>query len=259
MTAGQLESSRQNTGQPSNYYPLTLDGIRAILFDLDGTLRHSRPSFNHALFDFAAEFGVPQVAEGRRRALRWAHYYFASSPEVIRDSRKYGIDRDAFMTNYLRRYLVVYGCEPERARRVAPMIYDSMSSRLETQDCVDPETPETLERLKGAGFTLGVVSNREQCFQDLLQTLGLRSFFAFTVAAGEVDSWKPDIGIFQIALDRAGSCPTCTVYVGDNYYADVIGAQRAGLQPVLLDPEGLFPEAECPVIHTLAQLQDVVD
>ena len=34
-----------------------------------------------------------------------------------------------------------------------------------------------------------------------------------------------------------------------------IGAQRAGLKPVLLDPEGLFPEAECSVIRSLSELK----
>ena len=54
-------------------HPLSLNGIQAVLFDLDGTLRHSRPSYNHATFDLAAEFGVEGSDDTRRDALRWAH------------------------------------------------------------------------------------------------------------------------------------------------------------------------------------------
>ena len=84
--------------------------------------------------------------------------------------------------------------------------------------------------------------------------MGLATYFEFALAAGEVNSWKPDEVIFQYALERAGTCPECTMYVGDNYYADIVGAQRAGLQAVLLDPEGVFPDAECPVILSLEEL-----
>jgi ribonucleotide monophosphatase NagD (HAD superfamily) len=42
--------------------------------------------------------------------------------------------------------------------------------------------------------------------------------------------------------------------VGDNYYADVVGARQAGLEPVLLDVNGLFAEPDCLVIQAHSQL-----
>jgi HAD superfamily hydrolase (TIGR01549 family) len=239
-------------------HTLSLEGIRAILFDLDGTLRHSRPSYNHAFFDFAAQLGVPDSDARRRTALRWAHYYFAHSPEIADDHQALGHDEDLFLTNYLRRYLIVYGSDPERAGELAPKIYRRMKETLEPKDWIDPDVPDTLERLREAGFTLGVVSNRTRSFHHLLDELGLGAYFEFALAAGEVNSFKPDEVIFQHAVERAGTCPECTMYVGDNYYADIVGAQRAGLQPVLLDPEGLFPDADCPVIRSLSELERVL-
>jgi FMN phosphatase YigB (HAD superfamily) len=231
-----------------------LDGMRAILFDLDGTLRHSRPSYNHAALDYAVRLGVPGSQEKRRRALRWAHYYWANSPEVQQDFEAFD-GRDGFLTNYLRRYLIAFDCPPEQAATLAPPVYRHMAETHQPQDWVHPDTPGALERLKGAGYTLGVVSNRREPYQDLLNALGLGAHFEFSLAAGEVNSWKPDVVIFEHALQRAGSCPERTVYVGDNYYADVVGARRAGLQPVLLDPEGIFPDPGCPVICSLGELR----
>jgi FMN phosphatase YigB (HAD superfamily) len=49
-----------------------------------------------------------------------------------------------------------------------------------------------------------------------------------------------------------------TLYVGDNYFADVIGARRAGLQPVLYDPKGIFHDPGCPVITNFNDLQKVL-
>ena len=54
------------------------------------------------------------------------------------------------------------------------------------------------------------------------------------------------------------SQPDQTIYVGDNYFADILGAANAGLRPVLLDPDGLFPEAACPVISSLGELLGVL-
>jgi HAD superfamily hydrolase (TIGR01549 family) len=234
---------------------LSLDGIQAILFDLDGTLRHSRPSYNHAFFDFAARFDVSGSDEKRRHALRWTHYYWASSRELLDDIQIVGESRDLLLTNYLRRYLIVYGCASQQAAALAPEIHVRMEEERQPEDWVDPDAPETLGTLKEAGFTLGVVSNRSKPFQDLLDRLGLGPYFEFALAAGEVNSYKPDAVIFQHAVRRAGARPECTMYVGDNYYADVVGAQRAGLQPVLLDPEEIFPAAECLVIRSLGELQ----
>ena len=53
--------------------------------------------------------------------------------------------------------------------------------------------------------------------------------------------------------------PGQAVYVGDNYFADVIGAQRAGIGAVLIDPQDLFPEADCPVIQKISELKLVLD
>jgi len=74
--------------------------------------------------------------------------------------------------------------------------------------------------------------------------------------AGEVGAEKPDPLIFTEALQRLDSRAAQALYVGDNYYADVVGAQRAGILPVLLDPEAIFPEADCPVINEIRDLQD---
>ncbi len=62
----------------------------------------------------------------------------------------------------------------------------------------------------------------------------------------------------QGRFQRLGIQPSQSLYVGDNYYADVVGASRAGLKPVLIDPEGLFPEADCPIICKIGDLPELL-
>ena len=101
---------------------------------------------------------------------------------------------------------------------------------------------------------MGLVTNRSDSAEEEISELGILPFFDFFFSAGEVNSWKPDPGIFEHALYLAESSPEATAYIGDNYYTDVLGAQEAGLYPILYDPLNVFPDAECQVITRIGDL-----
>jgi len=233
---------------------LSPNGVSAVLFDLDGTLRHNLPSSNHTFFDYAAQLGAVDTPERRRMALRWVHYYWAQSAEMLRDQQIYAGLTDAFWSFYAYRTLISFACPEEQAQALGPLVHQRMEAEYEPVDHVSPDAWDTLAALRAAGFSLGVVSNRSRPYAEQMTTLGLAPFFQFALAAGEVNSWKPEPGIFLHAVELLGAQPNMTIYVGDNYYADILGAADAGLRPVLLDPEGLFPEATCPVISSLGEL-----
>lgn len=232
----------------------SLLSYRAIIFDLDGTLRHSQPTYNKKFLEIAFSLGLPESSQGRHRAQRWLHFYWAQSAEMLADKEAFGDQADLFWTTHARKKLLAYGCSPEQAEELAPAIYQRMATEYKPQDWVPPDVATTLRSLSEAGMRLAVVSNRNQPCQEELARLGLLDYLEFSLTSGEVNSWKPDPAIFAHALQRLDLQPPQAVYVGDNYYADVVGADRAGLQPILVDPDGLFPEAECPVISTIGDL-----
>ena len=91
-------------------------------------------------------------------------------------------------------------------------------------------------------------------FYELLDTLDLRRCFDICLASGEVGQAKPHPALFHAALERTGATAGRCLYVGDNYWADVVGSERAGLQPVLIDSLGFFPEAECLILERIEDL-----
>jgi putative hydrolase of the HAD superfamily len=238
---------------------LSPNGIRAVFFDLDGTLRHNDPSPEKTFLDYAVQLGLPDSPERRRKVMRWVHYYWAQSEELLHDRQTYADSEGDFWLNYTRTQLTVFECPQELMDRVLTPIFSHMKDHYKPQDRLLVGVADTLQALKEAGFLLGVVSNRTQPYLEQLERLKLAGYFELVVAAGEVQSWKPDPQIFTHALKILNLAPGETIYVGDNYYADVVGAQRAGMQPVLLDPDGIFPDAGCPVLETVPQLLDLLE
>jgi putative hydrolase of the HAD superfamily len=65
---------------------------------------------------------------------------------------------------------------------------------------------------------------------------------------------KPDPRFFEIALQRSGSRKETTVHVGDFYEIDVVGARRAGLDAILLDPANVNEDRDCVRVRSLDEL-----
>ena len=112
----------------------------------------------------------------------------------------------------------------------------------------------TLKSLRRQGYKMGLVSNRGESIEKEAKDLGFKPFFDFYFTAGDVDSWKPDPAIFEHAVFLAESDPESTTYIGDNYYTDVVGAQNAGIHPILYDPRNIFPDVDCQKITRISDL-----
>lgn len=234
--------------------------IKAILFDLDGTLRLNLPAAGEVFIDYVRSIGVHPSEEDRIRAEHWEHRYFASSPEVKSDNQKFKNDLRGFWVNFAKRRLIALGLPEARAIELAPQVSDHMDKSYKPNVHVPEEAFPLLNYLKDEKYILGVVSNRDDPFHDELSNLNLAHYFKFTLAGGEVGSFKPEPRIFERALELSGTSAAETMYVGDNYFADIVGALRAGLIPVHYDPENLFPDSkfECAVIKSYSEFYNLL-
>lgn len=232
--------------------------IQAVFFDLDGTLRHSIPTGGEVFNQYVASLGFSYTEEDRLRALRWEHQYWASSTDLRDDLLAHSADTENFWIEYSRRRLLALGATVEWAGEVAARASAHMGEMYKPESVVPDDVRRTLPTLRESGYMLAVISNRDRPFQDVLESHNLSEFFPYSLAGGEVDIYKPEPGIFEHALKQMKVTASETVYVGDNYYADILGARRAGLQPVLYDPEQIFPEADCVTIRSFDELIPVI-
>lgn len=228
--------------------------ISTVIFDLDGTLRQSLPGGDSFMLEHAAELGITCSDDCFIAARQWAHRYWASSENLMIDQERYGRGERAFWENYARRTLETLGAPPDKVRELAPKLHEHMHLNYRPVDDIPQDVRPTLSHLRQAGLTIGLLTNRTDSPGEYLQEIGLAPELDFFVSAGEIGSWKPDPECFFYSMGMARSLPQETLYIGDNYYADVVGARQAGIHPVLIDRERIFPEPDCEVIYEIGEL-----
>ena len=146
------------------------------------------------------------------------------------------------------------GISPSAATDAALVDLQAWDDRHNLWDSVPEGVGEALRSFKSAGLRLAVVSNANGTVRALLDRLGFLEFFELVVDSAEEGVEKPDPRIFKIALERTGTEAREALHVGDLYNVDVVGARAAGLRVVLLDEAGLYPDADCPRVGSLAEL-----
>ncbi len=119
-----------------------------------------------------------------------------------------------------------------------------------------PDVVPTLERLAELDYRIGLVSNWDTRLTSISIETGLSRYVDFVISSANVGYLKPQPEIFELALKRADVEPAESLHIGDQYYADIMGARSAGITPVLLDRHGLAPKADCLVINSLTEIVD---
>lgn len=113
---------------------------------------------------------------------------------------------------------------------------------------------DAIERLRGLGVRVAVVSNSDGSVGDSLERAGLADMFEFVIDSHQVGVSKPDPAIFEAALDRLGLAPSATWFVGDSVFHDVNGALAVSMgRAVLVDPYDLGPDT-VPRVSSVAEL-----
>ena len=94
-----------------------------------------------------------------------------------------------------------------------------------------PDTKEVLQRLSQK-YKIGIIANQDFGTEKRLTAFGIRQYLDLVVASAEEGVAKPDLQIFQIALDRANCKPEESVMVGDRIDNDIIPANKIGMTTV---------------------------
>ncbi|MCG8606657.1 HAD family hydrolase [bacterium] len=123
---------------------------------------------------------------------------------------------------------------------------------------VAPDTLKTLNRLTKSDYRLGVISNSNGKIRELLESVGLAPYFEIVVDSKIVGMRKPDPAIFNFALSALNVRPERTLYIGDLYEIDFLGARNVGMNAILFDPQDHHDSPDCLKINRLSQVLNLV-
>jgi putative hydrolase of the HAD superfamily len=216
--------------------------IRAITFDVGGTLIKPWPSVGQIYARVAARHGFPgipperlneQFAEAWRGKVDFRHSW--DDWRIVVKHTFTGF-MDTLAEDFFHDLYLAFA-EPG-----AWHVFDDVLP--------------VLEELKNRGLRLAVVSNWDERLRVLLQRLELASWFDPIVVSIEVGHAKPAAEVFRKAVEGLRLPPEEILHVGDSPKEDVAGANDAGLEAVLLQRGKPERDGAIGTLRELARLLD---
>ena len=226
--------------------------IKAVCFDLHATLAHYQPSREEVYATACHELGFEVSPEALRESLPQADAWWREENSRSPISKRPPKEKTAAYSEYVLRAL--RGAGLEVSHDVALQILTKIFQNGLKFELYDDALP-TLKLLKERNLILGLISNVGIDTDSICKDLGLQPYLDFQVTSFEAGHDKPHPEIFLTALEKAQVKAEETIYVGDQYDLDVVGARGVGMKAVLIDRNDSFPEiTDCPRIHRLTEI-----
>jgi HAD superfamily hydrolase (TIGR01549 family) len=121
-------------------------------------------------------------------------------------------------------------------------------------DQILPGTRDALDRIS-ENFRIAVISNADGGIDQVLSRCRIADCFESITDSGIVGVEKPRAEIFEAALKTMKARAEESLYVGDVYSVDFLGARNAGMHAVLFDVAGAYCDRDLPRVESLEQLE----
>jgi putative hydrolase of the HAD superfamily len=210
-----------------------LDGVlKAVLFDVDFTLFRPGPELGPE--------GYRRVGERHGLVLDPSTYDRARvrAIETLQRNHELVHDEEIWIA-FTEQIVLGMGGAPNGARACAT----DMVREWERHDnfSLYEDALPVLDELRRHELRIGLISNGQRDLDEFVlhHVLDVDAVVG-SKAHGRV---KPHASIFVAALQMLGVAPEETVMVGDSYEDDIEGARALGIRAVLLDRDGLRPDA----------------
>lgn len=228
-----------------------LSGIKAISFDVDGTLWDFESAMRTALEEVLSELAHVDPHTARKLD---AERMIVLRDETHERLRGKITDLDAIREESIKQALREAGISNDELGSYLAQVY---FRRRDAARALFSDVRPTLERL-AARYRLGLLSNGNSR-ADALGIGDLISFEVFSQDHNGVE--KPALRIFEIAFHEAGCEPSELLHVGDSMESDIAGAKAAGSKAIWLNRSldardgGTEPDFE---IRSLLELDEVL-
>lgn len=196
-------------GRAPGYFNYRMIMIKAVIFDLDGTLIDSNDAHAHSWVEAFEEHGV-----------------FISFQEA-RELIGMGSDKILPLVTGLKKD------DPE-AREINRRHKEIFDEKYRARLKPFPAVKDLLTRMHYDGVKLAMASSsKKDDLETLLEIAGVKSLLDEITSSEDVEASKPDPDIMEIALRKIGHARDEVIMIGDTPY-DVEAARKAGIRIVAL-------------------------
>jgi FMN phosphatase YigB (HAD superfamily) len=212
----------------------------AVLFDWDDTLCGAEPHRFAFAQEVARHFGVDM-----------------SLVDVYRAFIRAGDSSAVPGQSFIQKVAVELGIDPDlRASFIHAYLRRDVYKRFTLFD----DVLDLIDSLGERRLRVGVISNNDDV-AHYIDMLDVEHRFEIIVSPRTYNIAKPHPEIFRRTLEDLGVTAERTVYVGDSYDNDVVGARSVGMTPVLVDRFGINLDGHDAEhrVETLAALAELLD
>lgn len=151
---------------------------------------------------------------------------------------------------------------PEKLAQLPRLLAETHRAASRSRLQLYPGVEETIRRLH-ATYRLAIVSDGQTAYaRPELHAVGLAGYFDPIVISGDLGYRKPDPRIFTAALTAMKLSPSEVLFVGNDMYRDIHGAQRLKMKTVFFksnqgtqEKEGVEPDY---IIYSFPELLNAV-
>ncbi len=129
------------------------------------------------------------------------------------------------------------------------------------QMIIDDNIINALEKLKKRNYKIGIISNTIYpafLHENDMERFGWKQFIDFQIYSSQCTFRKPHPSIFEAGIKMMDLPADNIIYVGDRYRLDALGAQKAGLIPVIkYCKKQTYPDQwpeDIPIVQNISEL-----
>ncbi|MEA2571557.1 MAG: putative hydrolase of the superfamily [Acidobacteriota bacterium] len=236
--------------------------LRAIAFDLWETLLTDTPELSRAQEELRLErMERALVARGFSAV---AHRIEEAYRKLWRRCLElyWSVDRDVPCRRQIEHFLEALELDPATFEEevLAELEHAYAMAAVEIPPKVVDGAAEVISTLKQRGFRVGLISNTGRtpgyALRDVLDKLGLGASIDVMLFSNEHGECKPSASIFEELRRGLDVAYDELMFVGDNLYVDVHGAQRLGMRGVHFVPPVRGTAVAPPFEHGLEIVAD---
>jgi len=208
--------------------------LRYVLWDFDGTLAYRDGMWTDALLSVLANNRYTHITKEEIRPLLNIGFSW-HSPDTPHEAFFSGKSWWEYYEEYFQEIYETFGIDKEIAEKISKEVREEYLDIKKWH--LYPDTVNALEGIATNGYINIIVSNHVPELIEIVHKLGIGNYFHKVYSSADIGFEKPNKEFFNHIIHDLDIDRNACVLIGDSYDADIAGAIRSKIKPILVRKE----------------------